>query len=285
MVQAPRSARSERVVALALTALALAGGCVTAPTEMSQSAQSDDEGAPAAPAPAPAPAPSTGPAALFNALEGDFVTSCAICHEAGGVSAKPFLNGPDRYASVKAWPGIVVPEATHSLLLTYPFEGHGHPGTNLDSTGLKTTLLPALQKWLVAEAGTLKAPHPVLPSFAPVLGFNAVELDSLGPGFESIALTFEASELGPGALLLSSLDLHPTAHAGVRVAHPLFSVLASGAIDPDPVDSFSELDQVFVAGEPAQLGCGTLILTNWAAGAELDIGFDHVDLEPVPGNP
>jgi len=222
---------------------------------------------------------------LFAALEGDLYKACGTCHDAGGIADTPFLAGPDIYATMVSWPGIVTQNPQDSQLLTYPIAGPQHPYKKLDSAEYKTTLFPAVKAWLAEEGKgivttmTEEAGKHLAP-FAPIIGFNAVYLDALGGEFTGMALTFNAQLIDAHVLQLDALEVHPTAALGVHLVHPLFSVLPSGKMgDPDPVDSLSNIDQSFAAGKAGELGPGTLLLTNWRAGAKLTVAFEKI--EPI----
>jgi hypothetical protein len=220
---------------------------------------------------------------LFAALEPDFYTACGSCHDAGGIADTPFLAGPDVYATISSWPGIVVKDAKESKLLTYPVAGPQHTYKKLDSAQYKDTLYAAIQAWLTEEAKNivtttvLDAGKSIEP-FAPIIGFNAVYLTALGDEFTGMALTFNAVQLDDHVLELDDLEVHPTAALGVHLVHPLFSVFPVGKeSDPDPVDSLSNVDQEFDSGQAGALGPGTLILTNWQKGAKLTVGFQKIE--------
>jgi hypothetical protein len=225
-----------------------------------------------APSDDPEPAPSE---ALFRALEPRFVGECTPCHAEGGSADAPFLGdpkkkSPDPYDAVRAWPGIVTEDPDDSLLVTWPVPGN-HMGPPPSAE-----LADDLRAWLEAEAsGVDHTIHPTLPLVDPIVpGFNAVALDPLGAELHGMAITFQAAAIG-GALELRDLTVQPTDAAGLELEHPLFGVLAPGAslVDPDPIDSFSNVSQLVVAGEPAPLGPGALLLDGWPAGGRLSIGF------------
>jgi hypothetical protein len=220
---------------------------------------------------------------MFAELEPDLVATCSACHEAGGIADTPFLAAPDRYTSMVSWPGVVTKDPQKSVLLTYPLSGGKHSGVNLDSEELAGTDLAArIEAWLAEEAraigdGALDAGRQIDP-FTPIFGFNAVYLDALGSEYSGMALTFTANEIAAGALELAELEVHPTAKLGVHVVHPLFVVYASeGGPDPDPVDSFSNVDQTFDVGAASALGPGAAILTNWKPGAKLSVAFERIE--------
>ncbi|NUQ77219.1 MAG: hypothetical protein HUU21_27100 [Polyangiaceae bacterium] len=220
--------------------------------------------------------------ALFKALEPELLTTCGVCHEPGGLADTPFLAGPDRYQSVASWPGVVVKNPEQSLFLTYSVKGGGHSGTNLDADTNDPTLLARVKEWLTEEAKAIAAPPPevgpAIDPFVPIMGFNAVYLGPLGVDFEGMAITFNAEEIGTQSLSLTNIEVHTTAKLGVHLAHPLFVVFPVGQeADPDPVDSFSNVDQTFGPGSGGELGPGSLILTNWKPKAKLTIAFEVIE--------
>lgn len=219
---------------------------------------------------------------LFDALVGEMMSACGSCHDAGGFADTPFLREP-RYESIISWPGIITKDPADSLLLSYAVSGGGHSGTNLDSDSLKNTLLPKVQEWL-AEEGKAIAETPVeqkgksVDPFAPILGFNAVYLDGIDKAFTGMAITFNANELTESSLELTNIEVHTTSKMGIHMVHPLFSVYPKGGDpNPDPADSFSNVDQYVDYGRSEPLGPGTLILTNWVQEGKLQISFENIE--------
>ncbi len=234
---------------------------------------------------------------LFKAMEPQLMQSCGTCHDIGGIADTPFLaQKPTRYQSMVSWPGFVRRDPALSQLLTYPVSGGGHSsGVNLDSPQFADTLLPKVKAWLEAEAETFNAPAPsdaadanqgpALEPFVPILGFNAIYLGPIGPDFEGMAVTFTAELLGEGTLELANIEVHPTSKKGVHMVHPLFTVYPKGAEpDPDPVDSFSNVDQTFLPGQSGELGPGTVVLVNWKADARLGLVFETIEVN-APAEP
>jgi mono/diheme cytochrome c family protein len=225
---------------------------------------------------------------LFDALEPTLMSNCSAgCHVENGIADAPFLQGPDVYQSITSWPGIITQDPTQSKLETVPVTGTAHP-VKLDQPPLSTTLFPQIKKWLSVEAqgivaGGVADAGKYIPPFVPIIGFNAVYLTPLGDAYTGMAITFDAALIDSMTLELTNITVQPTAAAGVHLVHPLWVVYPVGLLpDPDPVDSFSNVDQYFQPGQPATLGPGTLVLTNWSQDAKLSVTFQTIELvEPM----
>jgi hypothetical protein len=271
--------------AFALGAATVAGACTPAPTTIDLGTGGSGGGAAEGSGGGSGGATANHGKELFAALEADFYTACGSCHDAGGIADTPFLAGPDIYATISSWPGLVVKDPKESKLLTYPVAGPQHTYKKLDSAMYKDTLYPAIEAWLTEEAKNIVVTEKAdagksIEPFAPIIGFNAVYINALGDEYTGMALTFNAVQLDEHVIELDDLEVHPTAALGVHLVHPLFSVFPVGKeSDPDPVDSLSNVDQSFEAGQAAALGPGTLILTNWQAGAKLAVAFQKI--EPI----
>lgn len=284
-----------------LGGLGLAGAsgvasCVTQPTKLSNSGGSGGEGGAAGGAGGEGGGTGGEGGAvvtskakeLFADLEPEIYQACgATCHEAGGIADMPFLQGPDRYQSIISWPGVIVKDSATSKLLTYPVAGTQHPYKKLDQAPLDTTLYPKIKAWLAEEAKdivTTNQPEMVktIAPFVPIIGFNAIYLSPLGSELTGMAVTFTADLIDDYAIELSDIQVHPTGDNGVHVVHPLFVVYPVGqSPDPDPVDSFSNVEQTFEAGKAGTLGPGTLVLVNWAPSAKLSLAFQKIELVTV----
>ncbi|MDI1445114.1 hypothetical protein [Polyangium sp. 6x1] len=273
-----------RAIAIGLGALAVAAstafaGCVEAPSGL---APTPTGGGTGGGGPTDAGLVVTSGRDLFESMQADLMNACGLCHDVAGLADTPFLAGPDRYQSFASWPGIVATDPQHSLLLTYAMTGKGHSGTNLDSPALQNTLLPKVKAWLAQEAKNFTEPPPAagphIDPFVPIMGFNAIYLGALGPEFEGMAVTFQADVLAETTLELTNIELHPTSKTGVKIVHPLWVVHPLGKDpNPDPVDSFSNVDTIFQAGESGALGPGTLILVNWSKEAKLSLAFELIE--------
>ena len=225
------------------------------------------------------PQGATGKAA-FLAIQSDILGECGACHKLGGAADAPFLALPDVYSSISTWPGIISLTPTSSVLLTHPAQSSHGGGMAPDMTpGLRAKVL----KWLQKEALDIPKPtessKPYITPFKPLLkgAFNTVYLDPLGKSLESSSISFNAVELGspPSLLMLSNIAVHPVADTTIHLVHPIFSVYpVGGGQEPDPVDSFSNVDQTLDLTSKPALGTGTLILTNWQKDARLGLAFE-----------
>lgn len=224
---------------------------------------------------------------LFAEIEEELVGTCGGCHQEGGAADAPFLAKPDRYVSITAWPGIIVENPGQSILVTHPaLPTHGGG----EAPDLPEALKPKVIQWLEREAAerpeTSATIGPQLTPFRPLPmdAFNTVYLGSLGPEFEYMSISFYATELGgtleePTMLYLYNITVHTVTGAPLHIVHPLFTVYApSEPPDPDPVDSFSNVDQTFTIDTDPTLGTGQLVLTNWTKGAYLGLAFELIEV-------
>jgi hypothetical protein len=207
--------------------------------------------------------------------------ACNVCHT-GAAAGPPFMAPmPDIYTTLKAWPGLIGPSPQGSKI--YMKGQHEGPAFTPGQAMRVAT-------WLNAEAAAGSGGNdggvggaPLIPPFMPQPGTNTVDLGSLGPGLAGAKLQFDASISGAG-LQLASLQIIAPASTGVHVAHPLFTVYPqSGSPLPDPVDSFSGLDQTIPAGMPGTIGPGTLILTSYKLNDRIGVVFEKLAATNPPG--
>lgn len=222
----------------------------------------------------------------WQLVENDLLNACGACHDLSGSADAPFLAGPDRYRSFVSWPGIVAANPNDSRLLTFATGENGHPGPNLDSPRLINTLLPKVKTWLADEAKNFsKAPPDIgrhIEPFMPILGFNAVYLDALGPEFAGMAVTFNAKQETSSILDLALIEVHPTVSNGLRITHPVFVVHPIGRA-PDPVEGLNKGEQIFAAGASGSIDPGMLVVTNWSSDAKLSLAFEKIEIDGPSG--
>jgi hypothetical protein len=212
---------------------------------------------------------------LFRALEEDFDKTCGRqCHAEGGSGAPTWLKGPDRYFTIRQYPGIITSDPYQSKLLT---KGP-HAGPAL--TGANQGLGDRITEWLNAEALVIKKKAlPGTDVFTVVTGANTVDISKGGVGVDGAKITFNATLSGT-LLSLDALSLVAPPAVAVRIAHPVFVIVPdTGSPFDDPVDSFSNLDQKVAAGQTKPLGTGKLVLVNWKPAYKMRITFNI--LEPT----
>jgi hypothetical protein len=219
---------------------------------------------------------------LFRALEPRLTQTCGgtngSCHVNGSFNQSPvWLATPDAYASIKKYPGIVVKDPQSSRLI---LKG-AHAGPAF--TGPNAALGDSVLQWLTSEAASIVAtPQPGTDASAVVVGPNTLDISKGGTNVTGAKLAFTATVSG-SILTLTKLTVTAPAAGAMHVVHPMFvTVPSTGSALPDPVDSFSNLDQTVPAGATAALGVGTLILSNWAAGAKLLVQFTTLASTTVP---
>jgi mono/diheme cytochrome c family protein len=209
--------------------------------------------------------------ALFNSTVKPILDgNCAACHDKDGSAGPSFLK-PVAYDTLQAAPGMIVETPAQSLLITKGL----HEGPALSPTQSATVLA-----WLTLEASRLPPPKmgtslETMPQ-KPKTGANTVKLDQFGTDFTGTTLTFDAALLG-ASLELSNITVHCDGANGVHIVHPLFIVNTNGTKVPDPVDSFSNLDETVAAGNSTALGPGTLFLDGVGALDQLSIAFHLIE--------
>jgi hypothetical protein len=223
------------------------------------------------------------PEELFNTLEPALYTSCGSCHGVStGLAAAPkWLLGPNRYATVKAYPGIVVSDVESSLLLTIgdTVQHAGGPGL---SDQPPTNLRDQVANWLEAEAAAIEAaPLASTKPFSIKNGANTVDISRGGVKGASMSFTVD---LEGGTITFTDMTITAPASTGLTIIHPVFAIdtgADSGRPIGDVSDSFSNLDQTVPAGTTAPLGVGLFVLdvaatigSNWANSDQIVIEFN-----------
>jgi hypothetical protein len=225
--------------------------------------------------------PNAAPRQMFEtAVQPIMMQTCNVCHT-GMAAGPPFMAPmPDVYSTVKAWPGLIASSPQGSKIY--------NKGTH-EGPAFTPSQLMIVATWITAEAKAGSNPDggaggmPIVPPFTPQPGSNSVDLGALGAGLAGTKMTFDATISGAG-LQLAALQIVAPASTGVHVVHPLFTVYPmTGAAAPDPVDSFSGLDQTVAMGQSGALGPGTLILTSFKLGDRIGVVFQKLDATNPPG--
>jgi hypothetical protein len=201
--------------------------------------------------------------------------ACGACHsKSGGVGPAFMEPKPDMYTTLMGYPGVVGKTPETSRL----YAKGVHEGPAFDSSQA-----PIVAAWILeynmykpadSDAGTAK---PAIAPFAPVMGANSIDLSVLDASLVGQTITFTASTVG-SSLELSQITVHTAASMGVHMVHPLWVTWdAQYNATPDPVDSFSNLDQTVFGSTNAPMGPGTLILPNWSASSKLNVVFSVIE--------
>ena len=113
--------------------------------------------------------------------------------------------------------------------------------------------------------------------FVPVIGANSIDLSVIDATLAGQKITFTAKMVGT-TLELTAINIVAAAGMGVHVVHPLWVTWdAMMTPTPDPVDSFSNLDETVMGGQTAPMGPGTLFLPNFASTAMLNVVFATIE--------
>jgi hypothetical protein len=196
--------------------------------------------------------------------------ACGACHGAGGVSINFLAPKPTILDGVLSYPGIVgkTPETSRM----YAKGQH-------DGPALTPAEKPIVANWIInwnlngPKVVDMGKPKPIVEPFAPATGANTVDLSVLDPNAAGITITFDANVSGTN-LILTKLSIKAMGAMGVRIKHPLFVTWDTQLnATPDPIDSFSGLDQSIAAGTTTTLGPGTLVLPNFQAGYKVNVVF------------
>ena len=206
--------------------------------------------------------------AMFTALEPTLAQSCGgSCHELGMNGAPAWLKGPDPYATVKAYAGIITPVASSSILLA---KGK-HEGPALASD-----LATSVSAWLTVEAALLASTPQIATADIPVPSApGSVALpNSLGQ------ITFTAS-LTAGVLELSQMSLVPPAASGVHAAGiHIVLVHTDNTITTD--QTFGSADVTAAEGETVPLDTGLAVIPHVDPSDKMHFVFDKLEASSAP---
>jgi hypothetical protein len=232
---------------------------------------------------------------LFVALEPELASACARgCHDTGAINQRAplFLSGaPDAekaYLSIKAFPGIVLPDATESKILNKPqHDGEALANiTNPNSADPKDSLNNRVQVWLTFEAAAIdKKIDPATDYIAANPGPIEFDLSKLGVAGVKLKGTVEIS---PGGILsLKALKVVVPMMGDKKGAHLVnprfYRLTAKNKKYVDVSDYFSTVDKVFPGGAETALPPGDAIFTardSWvpfAAGDKLQLTVSKLE--------
>jgi mono/diheme cytochrome c family protein len=218
-------------------------------------------------------------AAAFSQNVAPIMTaSCAGCHAKNGGVGPGFLAPPDMLRTMLAYPGIIGASPETSRI--YAKGLHEGPA-------LTPQQAPVVADWINlynankpsnGDAGTEK---PQLTPFKPVMGANTIELAALDAALVGGTITFDARMIG-SSIELSSITVTTPKNSGAHLVHPLWVIWDTHYNPtPDPVDSFSNLDETIPAGQAMPLGPGEVILPNFQAGFMVNVVFQMLEAKQV----
>lgn len=211
---------------------------------------------------------------LWQALEKDIIAKCGNCHQngSGGVTSQTFLKGPDVYGTVKAYPGIIVPDDVYgSKLLNRPAN---HPVASLVDPG-NEALLAQVTAWVSAEVVALKeVPLPTTDVFDPTGG----SVDLTKAGVAGAKIVFNPTTSGT-TLRLNDVRVQAPTTSGVHIASPIFVIVPPKGAEMTNT-TFSTSDLTVPAGGTATIGT-VLYLFNFPAGGKIRIQFQKIETANV----
>jgi hypothetical protein len=207
---------------------------------------------------------------------------CAGCHNKSGGVGPGFLEpNPDVLTMILTYPGLIGTTPETSRIYTKGV----HEGP-----GLGPLEKPIVGDWIKLYNRVKPQPDgggvakPTVMPFAPVMGgANTINLDVLDPALAGQVITFDAEMIGT-TLKLKNITIVAATEKGVRMVHPLWVTWDANMMPtPDPVDSFSNLDQTVLSGQSSVMGPGTLFLPNFSSGMMLNVVFVMVEAKgPIP---
>jgi hypothetical protein len=217
---------------------------------------------------------------FYAQIEPILTPACGGCHGATGTPAPAFMvKDPDMLKNLLAYPGIIGSSPQKSrLYMKGVHEGPAFTPDQLMTIGTWIDLFNSVKG--TSDGGDAR---PSIAPFTPSMtANNSIDLAPLDPTLTGVKVTFDVVMIGT-SIELKNLKLTTPAATGVHVVHPVFVIWDQNLTPtPDPVDSFSNLDQTVFSGTTAPLGPGTLIMPNFAAGSLLSVAFTLA--EPKSGS-
>ncbi|MFO0741016.1 MAG: hypothetical protein U0270_34275 [Labilithrix sp.] len=198
---------------------------------------------------------------LFQAVQPKLSQSCGPCHTLGSNAAPIWMDPSDPYGSIKAYKGIVVPDADASILLTKPAH---------DGPAIAASLAPAVKAWLTAETASATAPA------ATTATTNAIAIPNGATGIDLPApggrITFTAS-FASEILTLKDVALAAPTGAGVHASGVHIDIVHADN-SKTTNDSLADADTTAAAGATAPLGVGLVVIPRVNAGDKIAIRID-----------
>jgi hypothetical protein len=215
---------------------------------------------------APTPARRAFDATVMPKLE----ARCQFCHGDPAMAPAFLVGSPDPYATIKAWPSLLVLDEPEQSRLLTKGDHDGPAWTDAEASDVLAWLRLEQQEALGLPAELLTAVTPVAP------GANAIDLGILGlPG---TTVTFLAAFTEQG-LELDMLEVR-AGPEGAHVVDPSFVPYVDGGRADDLRHDLDGVDVEVAPHEASALGDGALSLAGIAAEAALAVRFALA--EPAP---
>jgi mono/diheme cytochrome c family protein len=219
---------------------------------------------------------------LFELVEPQLVAQCGGCHQTGGgLGAPTWLAGPNDYASVKAFPGIIVADPTSSLLEQSQSQlpGGNHPVPTLTVDSADGGVFTEVNTWLTAEAALL-AEVPLASSNTVDPATGSVDLSNAATGLSGAKITFTATQQGDLLVFQNVVLVAPTA-SGIHIISPIFAQMPASGPEVDNTD-YSTVDMEVAMGDSAQI-TPVFYFVAWTPGSQLKIEFQTIAAATVAG--
>ncbi len=208
---------------------------------------------------------------LFDQIEPQLVQNCGgACHQTGQTLGAPiWLGTSNEYATIKAYPGIVVTDVYSSKLENRPAN---HPAACLVDPG-NEALLAQVTAWLTAEASAITS-IPLAASATVDPASGSADLSPAATGINGAKITFTATQDGD-LLRFDNVMLVAPSATGVHIVSPIFAELpANNGTEVDNTD-FSTVDLTAAAAASAQIS-PVFYFPGWVAGSKLKIEFQTI---------
>jgi hypothetical protein len=217
---------------------------------------------------------------FYSEVEPIITPACGGCHGMTGTAAPAFMMAqPDMLQNLLSYPGIISSSTQKSrLYMKGLHEGPAFTPDQLMTVGAWIDFYNANRA--IGDGGDAR---PSISPFTPSMtAMNSIDLAALDPSISGVKVTFTAQMVGT-SIELTNIKVTTPASTGVHVVHPVFVIWDQNLTPtPDPVDSFSNLDETVFSGTTAALGPGTLLMPNFAAGSLLSVAFTLA--EPKTGS-
>src|SRR5207249_1167269 len=98
-------------------------------------------------------------------------------------------------------------------------------------------------------------------------------------------ITFTLEDRGTGTYRVFNLKLSAGPLGGIHIKNPIFLIYSPNAVTRDRADNFSGVDLTVAAGQSANIGLGSAILTLVPTPARLAMAFQIIEaVNPKPPN-